>query len=142
MRRPAVLYDQDCGLCRWSADLLRAWDRRHRLGFAPLQSREADAWLGGMSSQMRYASWHLVEPDGRVWSAGAAIGPVLRRLPAGPTLATLVGLFPDVTDRLYRLAARHRARLGAIVGRRDCAVDTADHPASVDQAGTSDTRSR
>ena len=34
-----VLYDEDCGSCRWSADRLRALDRRRaRLRFAPIQT--------------------------------------------------------------------------------------------------------
>ena len=33
-----VLYDEDCGFCRWSADKLRRWDTRGRLTFAAIQS--------------------------------------------------------------------------------------------------------
>ncbi len=39
----AVLYDEDCGFCRWSADKLRAWDTRRRLTFAAIQRR---TWSG------------------------------------------------------------------------------------------------
>ena len=28
MRRAVILFDNDCGLCRWSLSKLLAWDRR------------------------------------------------------------------------------------------------------------------
>jgi len=38
VRRPViVLYDDDCGFCRWSADRIRRLDARGALAFAPIQ---------------------------------------------------------------------------------------------------------
>lgn len=123
MGRATVLYDDDCGFCRFSAERLRAWDRRNRLAFATIQGTEGDRWLGDLEPAVRAASWHLVTPDGRVWSAGAAIPELLRRLPAGTSLAVVFGTFPGTTDRLYAWLARHRTRFGTMLGRDACAVD-------------------
>ena len=120
-----MLFDADCGFCRWSADKLRTWDRRGGLRFVPLRSRNADELLREVEPASRLDSWHAVTPDGRVWSAGAAIPQVLRVLPGGRPLASLAGRFPGLSGRAYRLLSRHRVGLGRLLGRRACAVDPA-----------------
>jgi predicted DCC family thiol-disulfide oxidoreductase YuxK len=66
----------------------------------------------------RMASWHLVTGDGRVASAGAAFGPLLRRLPGGGRLAGLAERFPDAAERGYRWVADHRTPLGRALPTR------------------------
>jgi predicted DCC family thiol-disulfide oxidoreductase YuxK len=44
--RATVVYDDDCGFCRWSAERLRTRDRRHALRFVTLRSDEAERLLG------------------------------------------------------------------------------------------------
>ncbi|MDP9187873.1 MAG: DUF393 domain-containing protein, partial [Actinomycetota bacterium] len=64
--RPAVLYDRDCGFCRWSLSKLLAWDRSGRLRPVALQDPEADRLLAGMPEEERMDSWHWVTGDGDV----------------------------------------------------------------------------
>jgi predicted DCC family thiol-disulfide oxidoreductase YuxK len=109
---PAILYDADCGFCRWSLAWFLAWDRRRELRPVALQDPEADRLLGGMGKERKMSSWHLVCDDGRVWSAGAAFAPLLGLLPGGGPLAALVSRTPRATERLYRLVADNRSRLG------------------------------
>ncbi len=123
MYRAALLYDRDCGFCRWATGKLLAWDRRGRLRAVPLADPEAERLLPGMDRERRMASWHLVAADGRVRSAGRAVAPLLRLLPAGTPLAALAETFPGITDRLYDWTSGHRGRLGAFLGQRRCAVD-------------------
>lgn len=123
MARAVLLYDEDCGFCRWSLSKLLAWDRRNNLRPVALQSEEADRLLDGMSEDRKMASWHLVAADGAVHSAGAAVPPLLRLLPAGEPLAAAFATFPGATERLYRWVADHRDRLGRLVGPEACAVD-------------------
>jgi predicted DCC family thiol-disulfide oxidoreductase YuxK len=123
MSSPVLLYDSDCGFCRWSVDKILAWDRRGRLRSLALQDPSADDLLGSMDLETRMASWHLVTADGRVYSGGAAAAPLFRLLPGGRPFAALFSAFPGVTDRTYRLVARNRDRLGRIVGESACKVD-------------------
>ena len=125
MDQAVVLYDEDCGFCRWVMGKLLAWDRRGRLRAVPLQGLEAARLLPGMDPERRMATWHLVTPDGRVRSAGRAIAPLLRLLPGSTPLAVLAETFPRTTDRLYGWTSRHRGRLGAFLGAQRCAVDPA-----------------
>jgi predicted DCC family thiol-disulfide oxidoreductase YuxK len=111
-----LLYDSDCGFCRWAIDKILVWDTRRRLRPVAIQAPEADGLLPGLDSKSRLASWHLVTPDGRVHSGGAAVTPLLRLLPGARPLAALLGAFPETTDRAYRLAARNRNRFGRLAG--------------------------
>jgi predicted DCC family thiol-disulfide oxidoreductase YuxK len=123
MDRAVVLFDEDCGFCRWATGELLAWDRRGRLRAVALQAPEAVQLLPGLDRDQQMASWHLVAPDGRVRSAGRAVAPLLRLLPAGTPLAVVAESFPKTTDRLYDWISRHRERLGSLLGRQRCAVD-------------------
>ena len=126
MDRHVVLYDEDCGFCRWSLDRLLRWDREGRLRPVPIQSEAGDRLLADLSHDERLASWHLVTPAGRRSSGGAAAAPLARLLPAGAPVAFLAETFPTTTDRLYRWVARHRDDLGRRLGEDACAVDPRD----------------
>jgi predicted DCC family thiol-disulfide oxidoreductase YuxK len=113
--RPVVLYDADCGFCRWSLGKLLAWDRRRRVRPVAIQSAEGQRLLADLSEAKRLSSWHLVGPDGRLRSAGAAAAPLLRTLPGGAPLAALLERFPSATEGAYAWVAAHRGRLGRLI---------------------------
>ncbi|HEX6331670.1 MAG TPA: DCC1-like thiol-disulfide oxidoreductase family protein [Actinomycetota bacterium] len=117
-----LLYESGCGFCRCSADLVLWWDRRRRLRAVPIRGEEGDRLLSGMAPDRRIATWHLRAPDGRVVSGGRAVAPMLRLLPGGRPLALAAERFPRTVERLYAFVARHRGRLGRLVGRA-CSVD-------------------
>jgi predicted DCC family thiol-disulfide oxidoreductase YuxK len=118
-----VLFDEDCGFCRWSADKLRRWDTRGRLMFASIQSARGAELLNAVAVAERLDSMHAVTPDGRVWSGGWAVRVILAELRGGSALASIAATFPGATERHYRLVAFHRNRLGRLLGQRACNVD-------------------
>jgi predicted DCC family thiol-disulfide oxidoreductase YuxK len=113
--RPTLLYDSDCGFCRWCLGKLLAWDRRCLLRPVALQSEEADRLLSGMPEEERMASWHLADADGTVRSAGAAFPGLFRLLPGGSPFALIAARAPRLTDRAYRWVAGNRSRWGKLV---------------------------
>jgi predicted DCC family thiol-disulfide oxidoreductase YuxK len=121
--KATLLYDEDCGFCRWTVERIRRWDRGDALRLLPIQSGEGAALLGDMDHETRMASWHLVGDDGVVHSAGAGVAPLLTLLPGGAPLAILTRLFPPGTNLAYRLVARNRERLGRMLGEQACSVD-------------------
>ncbi|MFN2616313.1 MAG: thiol-disulfide oxidoreductase DCC family protein [Thermoleophilaceae bacterium] len=123
MRSDPILYDADCGFCRWSLGVVLAWDRRGALRPVALQDPEADELLGDVPAAERMESWHLVTADGLA-SAGAAAAPLLRRLPGGRPLAALAARFPRATERGYRWIADNRSAFSRAVPRR--AISRAD----------------
>ena len=98
--RDRLLYDADCGLCKFV--VARVLEVNRHVRPVALQDPFAEALLPGLDSEERLRSFHLVDSSGRVHSAGAGLAeliPPLRR-------------FPRVADRLYWLVAGNRDRLG------------------------------
>ncbi|HEY3211039.1 MAG TPA: DUF393 domain-containing protein [Actinomycetota bacterium] len=118
-----LLYDSDCGFCRWSTAKILSWDRHGHIRPVPLQAPESDRLLPGMDQKTKLDSWHLVTPDGRIRSAGAAFPPLLRLVPGGRPLAAVASMFPRTTERAYRWVSRHRDWLGRRLGAQACSVD-------------------
>jgi predicted DCC family thiol-disulfide oxidoreductase YuxK len=122
MENPVILFDSDCGFCRWSLSKILAWDRAGRLRPVALQSPEADDLLSEIDPERKMESWHLIV-GGRIYSGGEAVPHLARLLPAGTPIASLGSTFPRTTDRAYRWVAGHRDRLGRVLGEHACAVD-------------------
>jgi predicted DCC family thiol-disulfide oxidoreductase YuxK len=105
-----ILYDPDCGFCRFCVAVLLRWDRHRRLRPVPGQELE---------------SWQLVMPDGSTQAAGAAFSPLFRLLPGGAPLARLTDRFPEASDRAYRWVADRRSTFGKLLP--DAVRRWADH---------------
>jgi predicted DCC family thiol-disulfide oxidoreductase YuxK len=114
MASAVLLYDDDCGLCRWMLGKVLAWDRARRIRPVPIESGEGASLLAGLSQEERERSWHLVE-SGERHSAGQAFPPLFRLLPGGRPLARIAEVFPRLTDRAYFLVADNRSQLGSLV---------------------------
>jgi predicted DCC family thiol-disulfide oxidoreductase YuxK len=121
MARAILLYDSDCGFCRWAAAKIIAWDRRDRLRAVPLQDGEAKALV---PQEIRMASWHLITRGAR-YSGGEAVAPLARLLPGRAPIGAVAELAPGLTNIAYRWVADHRELLGRALGQRACAVDPA-----------------
>lgn len=106
-----VLYDADCGFCKWLLAALLRCDRAVRLRPIGLQRLEAEDFLADLAPAERMASWHLVSPTGARRSGGAAVAPLLRLLPRGRLPAAAFARFPRLTARGYRWVAEHRSQL-------------------------------
>jgi len=110
-----LLYDEDCGFCKWSLDKILFWDRSQKLRPMPIQSEEGQRLLAGVPAEMRLDSWHLVDPTGEVRSAGAGFETLFDILPGGAPLAAAARSFPRATDRAYRAVAGNRSRLAKLL---------------------------
>lgn len=105
-----ILYDRDCGFCKWTVDKVLAWDQPGRLRAVAIQSAEGERLLSGMEPEARLASWHLVDEVGGLHSGGAAAAPLARMLPGAGWLGLVFSAFPASTERAYRYVAAHRGR--------------------------------
>jgi predicted DCC family thiol-disulfide oxidoreductase YuxK len=125
-RPPAVtvLFDRDCGFCRWSVGKLLAWDRGARLRPVAIQSDEGQRLLGDLASAERLASAHAIDARGRRTSAGDALAPLADVLPGGRPLAALARRAPGLARAGYRAIAGRRSLLGKLIS--DAAKARAD----------------
>jgi len=106
---PTLIYDGECGFCRRSMEMVRRWDREHRLEYVPFQDERRVARCGVPLPALA-AAMHLVMPDGRVFAGADAAPEILRLLPGKRWLApafALPGVLP-VARRVYALIARRR----------------------------------
>ena len=112
--RTILIYDSDCGFCRWSLGKILAWDRRRDIRPVALGTEEADRLLGDMPADRRRSSWHLVDEAG-VHSAGAGFPPLLRLLPGGGPLAAATAKLPGATQSAYGFVSGNRSLWGKLV---------------------------
>ena len=113
-----VLYDGDCGLCKWLLAGLLRFDCAGRLRPVALQRPEAEALLVDLGPAERMASMHLVAPDGTRSSAGEAMPSLLRLLSGGRLPAAVLERFPRLTSWGYQWVATHRIGISRFVPRR------------------------
>jgi predicted DCC family thiol-disulfide oxidoreductase YuxK len=119
-RPPAVtvLFDRDCGFCRWSVGALLAWDRAGRLRPVAIQSEEGQRLLAGLPSERRLESAHAIDADGRRASGGDAIAPIAAVLRGGTPVAVLARRAPALARLGYGAVAGRRALFGKLVSDR------------------------
>jgi predicted DCC family thiol-disulfide oxidoreductase YuxK len=113
--RLLVLYDGECGFCAWGVAWLLRWDRARRLRAIPIQSEEGARVLAGVPPALRLTSWHVADEHGRLYSGGAALGPVLEEIPRAGPLAALARSCPRATEATYRFVAERRVSFGRLV---------------------------
>jgi predicted DCC family thiol-disulfide oxidoreductase YuxK len=112
-----VLYDADCGFCRWATAWAVERDHRHVLVTVPIQSPLGCELLTDVSPTERVRWAHVVRDDGARRSGGAAAADVLSVL--GPTrvLGRLAQRLPRTASLLYGAVAARRKSFGRLVGR-------------------------
>ena len=117
MPRNVLLYDSDCGFCRWMVARLLSWDRAGNVRPLAIQSIAGGNLLETLDADARLASWHLVTADGCLYSGGAVAPPLMRSFPGGRPLAWVARLSPRATDALYRMVADRREVPGRLLSR-------------------------
>jgi DCC1-like thiol-disulfide oxidoreductase len=105
-----VLYDGECGFCRWTVAWALERDRNGVLSVAPIQSPTGDQLLADLDPAERLRAVHVVHEDGRRESGGAAVRAVLGVLPPARRFARLAG-----AEWAYRLVAAERGRISRLV---------------------------
>lgn len=111
-----VLYDADCGFCRWAMAWALGHDPRRPLVAVPIQSQLGAQLLEDLSPSERLDAAHVVRDDGGRESGGAAAAEVLGALPRTRALGRLARRLPATTAALYGLVAAHRHGFGRFVG--------------------------
>jgi predicted DCC family thiol-disulfide oxidoreductase YuxK len=111
-----VLYDADCGFCRWAMAWALGHDPRRALVGVPIQSQLGAQLLADLSPAERLDAAHVVRDDGTRDSGGVAAAEVLGVLPKTRALGRLARRLPAPTAALYGLVAAHRHGFGRFVG--------------------------
>jgi predicted DCC family thiol-disulfide oxidoreductase YuxK len=119
LKRPLILYAHTCRFCAWAAHVVATLDRRERLAFLSMLEPEAEMLLAPLPMNERYATWHLVLPDGtylRRTEASVMLLDLIEPLRPLGFLVRRLRLQPLV-GRLERLVSAYRGELGRLVPR-------------------------
>jgi len=111
-----VLYDADCGFCRWAMAWALGHDTRRALVAVPIQSQLGAQLLDDLSPGGRLDAAHVVREGGGRVSGGVAAAEVLGVLRPTRALGRLARRLPAPTAALYGLVAAHRHGFGRFVG--------------------------
>ena len=107
-----VLYDAECGFCRWSVAALLRLDSRGLLVPVAIQSVQGQDLLAGVPEDLRLASAHCCTPGVKVLSGGDAAGPIAERLPGGSPVAWVAARAPGLMRFGYGAVASRRSSFG------------------------------
>ena len=110
-----VLYDADCGFCRWTVTWALARDARGVLQPAAIQSPTGAELLADLQPEVQLRSMHVLHDSHRRDSGGAALCAVLAALPSARFAARAAARWPGATEVVYRFVARHRRYFGRLV---------------------------
>jgi predicted DCC family thiol-disulfide oxidoreductase YuxK len=113
-----VLYDNDCGFCRWSMAWALKQEARERLVAVPIQSQLGAELLAQLDERERLRSAHVIDDDGARRSGGAAAAEVLGTLAPTRALGRLAKRAPAPTSFIYEFVASHRHGFGRFVGQQ------------------------
>jgi predicted DCC family thiol-disulfide oxidoreductase YuxK len=110
-----VLYDADCGFCRWAMAWAVGRDDRHVLVTVPIQSPLGCELLVEVPPSERLRAAHAIAADGSLYSGGAAAAQVLSVLAPTRALGHLATSLPRFTALLYGVTAARRATFGRLL---------------------------
>ena len=107
--RYTLAYDSDCGPCTRFRNAIAFIDGGRRLRYVSLERADSMGLLDAVEPGLRFASFHLVSPTGKVWSGAAAL-PVLASLLPG-------GSVPSFIMRRNRFAFRGTESVYSVLSR-------------------------
>ena len=117
-----LLYDGQCSFCRREVHWLKRRDAKGQVALEDISDPAFDPRHYGLTAEQVAAALHGVLPDGRIVCGMDAVRAVYEVVGLGWLIAAT--RWPGIhwgADRLYRLFARHRLRLGRLSGKR-CAT--------------------
>lgn len=113
-----LFYDGQCPLCCREVAWLRARNRCGKLRLQDIHAPDFDPAIYATSMEALMAEIHGLLPDGRLVKGMDAFYAAYSAVGLGWLMApTRWPLLKDIFDRLYLWFARHRLRLGALLGR-------------------------
>jgi predicted DCC family thiol-disulfide oxidoreductase YuxK len=124
--RNVMLFDGSCGFCTWIVGKARRLDTRALFAFVPYQfvsDAELDAF--GVTRQQCSRSIAAISAAGRLYRGAHAVNALLFACTATRPLAVAIHVFwPLLLTEigLYRLVARQRTRISAVLGTQKFAL--------------------
>jgi len=94
LRRPAFLYDADCGACSRFKGMASFLDAPHAVDFVSIEDAGRTGLLDNVPRSSWYSSSRMVAKDGTVTARGEALLALLSELPGCRFPSTALGNLP------------------------------------------------
>ncbi len=128
--RDYLLFDGDCGICTWSADLARRMDRSRQFIVEPYQMfDERELARFGIDYEKCSRALQVITRKGRVYAGAFGVNYFLwRRFPWSLAVFLIYAMPVLLLFELigYRLVADNRHRLSQWFGMKACLVQRPD----------------
>lgn len=125
-RHDYLLFDGDCGICSYAAEVCRRMDRRQQFVIVPYQSvAEDELRKFGLSRAQCARSVQTITRRGRVYAGAFAVNYFLWRQPPWWLLVLPIYAVPPLLllELIgYRLIANNRQRLSRWFGMQACSL--------------------
>lgn len=82
-----LVYDSGCGSCMLFKDAVELLDAKRAMEYIGLVDAESSGRLDAVDPALRQRSFHLISPNGRVWSGAGALPGLAVFLPGGRILS-------------------------------------------------------
>lgn len=119
-----LLFDGDCGICSWSAELVGKMDHRNLFVIEPYQFfAESELAKFEITYEHCDQKMHVVTPQGKVYRGAFAVNYVLWQYLPWSLLVALIYLLPPVLlaeIMIYTWIARNRSRISQWFGLKAC----------------------
>jgi predicted DCC family thiol-disulfide oxidoreductase YuxK len=89
-----LAYDTDCGPCTKFKQGVDFLDKYNKIDFLSLNDADSNGMLESVPKDLRFQSFHLIFPDGRVLSGADALLDLIGILPAGIYMTKLIRKIP------------------------------------------------
>src|SRR5215470_5977135 len=124
--RDYLLFDGDCGVCSWSAEVARRMDRDHQFTIEPYQRfDESELMRFGINYAKCSRALQVITRKGRVYAGAFGLNYFLWRRPLWPLAVFLIYAIPvllllEVIG--YRIVANNRHRISQWFGLKACLI--------------------
>ncbi len=90
-----LIYDHYCGPCRTFKQLVDLIDINNKIGYLSLVDANNKGMLDIIPITIRFNSFHLILPNGKILSGEEAVIDLLSILPLGNVISTFIILLPQ-----------------------------------------------
>ncbi|HEY7107984.1 MAG TPA: DCC1-like thiol-disulfide oxidoreductase family protein [Nitrososphaeraceae archaeon] len=104
MANYVLAYDVDCGPCTRFKQMVDLLDAYHQINFISLYEADKIGLLNKIPHTIRFTSFHLICPDGKILSGADGLTRLVAILPLGTPVSKLISKTPGgkyITRFLY-----------------------------------------
>ncbi len=114
----SLVYDSACGPCTRFKEAVEFLDTRQKMSYVGIEDADELGMLAPLAPKLRHRSFHVVSPNGLIWSGASALPRVIALLPGGRPVSFIIdrnpAVFGAVSFVYYVLSRLHDANSCAL----------------------------